>query len=58
MLNKFIPCPTCGTKMYKFGDGKWNKLYSLDFSDEEKRLILESMDEVLDLLDLRPEKTW
>jgi hypothetical protein len=44
--------------MYKFEDGKWNKLYSLDFSDEEKKLILKSMDEVLDLLDLRPEKTW
>ena len=58
LLNKFIPCPTCGTKMYKFEDGEWNKLYSLDFSDEEKQSILESMDEVLDLLDLRPEKTW
>ena len=58
LLSRFIPCPTCGTKMYKYEDWKWNKLYSLDFSDEEKKSILESMDEVLDLLDLRPEKTW
>ena len=58
LLNKFIPCPNCGAKMYKFDNGKWNKLYSLDFSHEEKRLILKSLDEVLDLLDLRPEKTW
>lgn len=57
LLSKFIPCPTCGTKMYKFENGARNKLYSLDFSDEEKKSILESMDEVLDLLDLRPEKT-
>lgn len=58
LLSKFIACPNCGTKMYKFENGKWNKLYSLDFSDEEKKAIIESMDEVLDLLDLRPEKTW
>ena len=58
LLCKFVPCPNCGTKMYEYHDGKWNKLYSLDFSDEEKRLILESLDEVLDLLDLRPERTW
>ena len=58
LLSKFIPCPTCWTKMYKYEGWKWNKLYSLDFSKEEKELILKSMNEVLDLLDLRPEKTW
>lgn len=58
LLSKFIPCPTCGTKMYKYDNWKWNKLYSLDFSPEEKELILSSMDEVMDILDLRPEKTW
>lgn len=57
LLKKFIPCPTCGTKMYRFENWQWNKLYSLDFSDQEKESILKSMDEVLDLLNLRPEKT-
>jgi hypothetical protein len=44
--------------MYRFENGDWNKLYSLDFSPEEKDLILSSMEEVMDLLDLRPEKVW
>ena len=58
LLSKFIPCPNCGTKMYRFENGEWNKLYSLDFSQDEKDLILSSMEEVMDLLDLRPEKVW
>jgi hypothetical protein len=44
--------------MYRYNDGERNKLYSLDFSQDEKDLILSSMEEVMDLLDLRPEKVW
>ena len=57
LLNKFIACPNCGTKMLRFENGEWNKLYSLDFTPEEKKKILDSMNEVMDLLSLRPEKT-
>ena len=57
LLSRFIPCPTCGTKMYKYQNWKWNKLYSLDFSDEEKQSILESMDEVLNLFNSPQTKT-
>ncbi len=57
LLQRFIPCPTCGTKMYKFTNGVWEKVYSLDFTNEEKESILKNMDEVIDLLNLRPEKT-
>ena len=56
LLKNFIPCPTCGTKMFKYENGEWKKLYSLDFSQDEKELILKSMDEVMDFLSLRPEK--
>jgi hypothetical protein len=55
-LSKFIACPNCGTKMLRYENGQRNKLYSLDFTEEEKKEILDSMDEVMDLLDLRPEK--
>ena len=58
LLNKFIACPNCGTKMLRFENWEWNKLYSLDFTPKEKKKILDSMNEVMDLLNLRPEKTW
>lgn len=58
LLSKFIACPNCGTKMLRYENGQRNKLYSLDFTEEEKKEILDSMDEVMDLLNLRPEKTW
>lgn len=57
LLNKFIACPNCGTKMLRYENGQRNKLYSLDFSEEEKKKILNSMNEVMDLLNLIPEKT-
>ena len=57
LLRKFIACPNCGTKMLRYENWKWNKLYSLDFTPEEKKKILDSMNEVMDLLNLRPEKT-
>ena len=57
LLNKFIACPNCGTKMLRYENGQRHKLYSLDFSQEEKKRILDSMNEVMELLNLRPEKT-
>ena len=57
LLSKFIACPNCGTKMLRYENGQRNKLYSLDFTSEEKKKILDSMNEVMNLLNLRPEKT-
>ena len=57
LLNKFIACPNCGTKMLRFENWARHKLYSLDFTKDEKKEILDSMNEVMDLLNLRPEKT-
>ena len=58
LLNKFIACPNCGTKMLRYKNWERQKLYSLDFTPDEKKKILDSMNEVMDLLNLRPEKTW
>ncbi len=58
LLKKFIACPNCGTKMLRYENWNWTQLYSLDFTPEEKKKILDSMNEVMDLLNLRPEKTW
>ena len=37
LLNKFIACPNCGTKMLRYENGQRNKLYSLDFTPEERK---------------------
>src|SRR6202011_4926280 len=34
--------PTCGTKFYRYNSG-WKKLYSEDFTDEEKEKIVSSL---------------
>ncbi len=57
LLKKFIACPNCGTKMLRYENWERHKLYSLDFTPDEKKKILDSMNEVMDLLNLRPEKT-
>jgi hypothetical protein len=43
--------------MLRYGNRERHKLYSLDFTPEEKKKILDSMNEVMDLLNLKPEKT-
>ena len=58
LLSKFIPCPNCGARMYKFMDWYWNKLYSIEIPENDKQIILTWMNKVLDALNLRPEKTW
>lgn len=51
-------CPTCSTKMYTYNDWSWNKMYSLDFSDDEKKYIISVLNKAIDDLSLKPEKTW
>ena len=58
LLSRFIPCPNCGARMYKFVNWYWNKLYSIEIPEIDKQIILTWMNKVLDALDLRPEKTW
>jgi HAD superfamily hydrolase (TIGR01484 family) len=49
--------PTCGTKFYKY-DGTWTNLYSEDFSDEEKKKIVEALKRATGSPDLTPDRTW
>lgn len=49
--------PTCGTKFYEY-DGQWKKLYSEDFSDQEKEKIVTSMKSAIEKADFQVEKTW
>jgi phosphomannomutase len=49
--------PTCGTKFYQYKSG-WKKLYSEDFTDEEKKKIVSSLEQATGSADLKPEQTW
>ena len=44
--------PTCGTKFYQYESG-WKKLYSEDFTDEEKEKIISSLKKVIGVVGLQ-----
>lgn len=49
--------PTCGTKFYVC-DNKWKKLYSEDFTEEEKKKIITSFNTSIDKSGLTFKKLW
>jgi hypothetical protein len=49
--------PTCGTKFFQY-NGKWTELYSEDLSAEQKRKIIDSLDEAAGEAGYRAEKVW
>ena len=46
-LKSLSMLPTCGTKFYRF-DGDWKKLYSEDFSADDKKKIIGALDRAVD----------
>lgn len=57
LLEKLAILPTCGTKFYQFTD-EWKKLYAENFTDEERKKILDSLHEALKASDLDIKKIW
>jgi HAD superfamily hydrolase (TIGR01484 family) len=49
--------PTCGTKFYRYG-GTWTKIYSEDFTAEEKAKITRSLQQVSDDSGFKPVRVW
>ena len=49
--------PTCGTKFYRF-DGDWRKLYSEDFSADDKKKIITALNQALDRSGFRADRHW
>jgi len=49
--------PTCGTKFYRF-DGAWKKLYSEDFSADEKKAIIAALTQAVRQAGFETEKHW
>ena len=56
MLNLSL-LPTCGTKFYQYTDG-WKKLYSEDFTAEERETIIGSFNKALETAGFKVEKVW
>jgi phosphomannomutase len=49
--------PTCGTKFYQY-ESDWKLLYSEDFTEEEKKKIVSSLQQAIGESDCRGEKSW
>jgi phosphomannomutase len=49
--------PTCGTKFYKYEED-WHKVYSEDFTGEQKERIISSLKKAIDQSGLKAEKVW
>jgi hypothetical protein len=57
MLNKLSILPTCGTKFYQFKQ-EWKKLYSEDFTTDEKDKIVSSLKDAIAKAGYQVEKMW
>jgi len=49
--------PTCGTKFYQYGTD-WKKIYSEDFTAEEKKKIISSLKKALEASGFKIKKLW
>lgn len=52
--------PTCGTRYYTFDATKseWEQVYAEDFTDSEKKKIIDALNDGLDEVGLRPKQHW
>jgi HAD superfamily hydrolase (TIGR01484 family) len=59
-LEKLHLLPTCGTRYYTFraDDESWKMNYAEDFTDEEKKKIIETLETSAKELGLWEDKTW
>jgi len=49
--------PTCGTKFFR-NTGEWKKIYSEDFTADEKAKIIASLKKAVDAAGFKVEKVW
>lgn len=49
--------PTCGTKFFQFA-GDWKKIYSEDFTPDEKEKIVSSFKKAIETAGFKVEKVW
>jgi hypothetical protein len=57
-LENLFLLPTCGTKFYKLICGKWEKIYSEDFTELEKKRINDALTKAIAETGFKAENTW
>jgi phosphomannomutase len=57
-LKQLSLLPTCGTRFYQYDGGDWKKLYSEDFSPEQKQKIIAALNDAVDKSGFKAAKTW
>jgi len=50
--------PACGTKFYRYSSSGWNKIYSEDFTAEERDKILSALTKAIGIADFKPDQLW
>jgi phosphomannomutase len=50
--------PTCGTKFYRYESSDWKKIYSEDFTTDQREKILDSLKKAIGVADFKIEKLW
>lgn len=56
LMNLFL-LPTCGTKFFQY-TGNWKKIYSEDFTADEKEKIISSIKKAIEETGFKPKKVW
>jgi|SRR6185312_1846342 len=49
--------PTCGTKYYQYKSG-WKELYAENFTDDEKKKIIDNLNKAVEASKIKFKKTW
>ncbi len=57
LLKKLTILPTCGTKFYQYKKD-WTELYEENFTDKERKKILDSLNAAIKGANLNIERTW
>jgi phosphomannomutase len=50
--------PTCGTKFYRYDSADWKKVYSEDFTTDQREKILSSLKKAIGVAGFKIEKLW
>jgi HAD superfamily hydrolase (TIGR01484 family) len=56
-LKQLSILPTCGTKFYRYSTS-WEKIYSEDFSDQERAKIVAALQRALEMSQFKAAQTW
>jgi len=57
-LNNLSILPTCGTKFYRHRASQWKKIYSEDFTAQEKKKITDALNKAVEESGFKARKTW